>query len=745
MAEPRKLPAWLLIVATTVLGVALAAVEAADWFPLWRFAVEWTPQALPSTSAVPSKEVASGRPILSLTVNEFDLRDEKTGILANKQEHGVEWEREGSMSYFDEGRLLFGSGVGVRIHGGGSRITAPKPGFRLYFRRKYGPRELPPGILFSNAAQPVRRLVIHDDVRRTGNVDWYFVNPLAYDIARAVGAIAPETKPVRFYLNGEYYGPFVVTERFDQRFFAAHWGYDDIVLSQDEMNTLADWVRSTRPLTVKNVSEHVDLENLTRWFVAVAFCATRDAYQGPGQLLDATRKPGWFWVNWDMDQSFRDWNHDTFQYLLNRVGEGRRGRNPAEPRAIILTNLIAEDAVYRDYLKRVIQKALNHQLTTAFLMERYEHYLETAMQLEIRRLNYLPQLRRFLERRRNFFRLISEQWLNTSPSQQVSVVAPPGVEILIEGERVRNGYRGMYFPDVELTADVSQEHARRFSGWRINAIPQGGAGPLKFKADRPIQLEAVFGQPLTTERATPAADTPAQVPAAAHLVWRRIPSGKSWMGCVPGDDECGDAEKPRVQIEFTQPFEMLDREVTTNNFRAYAAAMSRDVPRQPEWYADGTHPVVNVTWDEAQAYCGWAGGRLPSEEEWEYAARGGVDTNVFPWGNEFTGQANGRHRFATEAFDWTAPAGSFAPNGYGLHDMAGNIWEWTASEFTPSHAKGPERRGYDERTIKGGGFDNLAPRSRVSERRALSKSGRHNLNVGFRCVKGPESLVRTRR
>jgi spore coat protein CotH len=154
-----------------------------------------------------------------------------------------------------------------------------------------GPRELPPGVLFSAAAQPVRRIVVHDDVRREGKVDWHFANPLAYDIARAIGAIAPETKPVRFFLNGEYYGPFVVTERFDERFFAAHWGYDDILLSQEEMNKLWEWVRTTRPLTMANVSQHVNIDNVTRWFLAVAFTATRDAYQGPGQFLDRTRRP----------------------------------------------------------------------------------------------------------------------------------------------------------------------------------------------------------------------------------------------------------------------------------------------------------------------------------------------------------------------------------------------------------------------------------------------------------------------
>ena len=101
------------------------------------------------------------------------------------------------------------------------------------------------------------------------------------------------------------------------------------------MDKLWDWVLHTRPLTMKTVSQRVNIDNLTRWFLAVAFCATRDAYQGPGQFLDETKQEGgWFWVNWDMDQSFRSWNLDSYQYLLERVGEGRRGRNRAEPRAV---------------------------------------------------------------------------------------------------------------------------------------------------------------------------------------------------------------------------------------------------------------------------------------------------------------------------------------------------------------------------------------------------------------------------
>jgi formylglycine-generating enzyme required for sulfatase activity len=180
---------------------------------------------------------------------------------------------------------------------------------------------------------------------------------------------------------------------------------------------------------------------------------------------------------------------------------------------------------------------------------------------------------------------------------------------------------------------------------------------------------------------------------------------------------------------------MLDREVSAGDFAAFAAASARSMPRQPEWYADSTHPVVNVTWSEAVAYCQWIGGRLPTEAEWEHAARGGLDGRLFPWGDDFTGQANARHNLKSEQFNFTAPVATFPPNAYGLHDMSGNVWEWTASPFTRTHAHKPENAGYDLRTIKGGGWDNLIPRLRVSERAALSRSGRHNLYVGFRCVR----------
>jgi formylglycine-generating enzyme required for sulfatase activity len=114
------------------------------------------------------------------------------------------------------------------------------------------------------------------------------------------------------------------------------------------------------------------------------------------------------------------------------------------------------------------------------------------------------------------------------------------------------------------------------------------------------------------------------------------------------------------------------------------------------------HPVVQVAYEDVEAYATWAGKEIPSEAEWEFAARGGLDGGVFTWGNEHFPDGKAMANTWQGEFPWqnlkldgyegTSPVGSFPPNGYGLHDMAGNVWEWTLDWYAPGHpddAEGP--------------------------------------------------------
>lgn len=215
-------------------------------------------------------------------------------------------------------------------------------------------------------------------------------------------------------------------------------------------------------------------------------------------------------------------------------------------------------------------------------------------------------------------------------------------------------------------------------------------------------------------------------------------------------------ELPRRALPV-DAFYLDAHEVTNREYREFIAATGYSTEGDWEAYASpkrDDHPVVNVSWNDAQAYAAWAGKRLPTEVEWEYAAKGGRDVRWFPWGDQ-PDPSRAQYRSQGESFFAglgsllgmrkmnTAPVESFDSNGFGLFDMCGNVKEWVAAEFVP-YPGAPEDERYHpthdpEREVRmvyrGGGWDTPnAVFVRITSRqgRPPEESG---WDLGFRCAR----------
>ncbi len=222
-----------------------------------------------------------------------------------------------------------------------------------------------------------------------------------------------------------------------------------------------------------------------------------------------------------------------------------------------------------------------------------------------------------------------------------------------------------------------------------------------------------------------------------RYVW--IPPGTFRMGCSPGDTECYDDEMPAHEVTISTGFWMGETPVTEGAYKRYAEAKGKSMPvhvhpvLQEKSAADDRLAVVSVTWDEAVSYCEWAGGRLPTEAEWEFAARGGTagtrygDLEEVAWYKKNSGGPT--------------PVGLKQANAYGLFDMLGNVWEWTADWYGKDYYQADPQRdpaGPPEgmaRSLRGGSWYDYGRSARASGRSKLGPGYRYDA-IGFRCVLG---------
>ncbi len=214
-----------------------------------------------------------------------------------------------------------------------------------------------------------------------------------------------------------------------------------------------------------------------------------------------------------------------------------------------------------------------------------------------------------------------------------------------------------------------------------------------------------------------------------------VPPGDFIMGSDDGNDD----EKPRHRHPMPAGYFIGRYDTTWKEYRAFCRATGRTEPQAPDWRAKDDHPVVNVSWDDAKAFCDWAGLRLPSEAEWENAARG-TDGRKYPWGEEDPTPDrcvwDGHPTYGNKS---TAPVGS-CPRGaspYGALDMAGNVWQWCEDWYDEKayarYASGQlaPPGGGSYRVYRGGSWGHVAWLVRAADRDRVVPSLRWVL-LGFR-------------
>jgi len=228
-----------------------------------------------------------------------------------------------------------------------------------------------------------------------------------------------------------------------------------------------------------------------------------------------------------------------------------------------------------------------------------------------------------------------------------------------------------------------------------------------------------------------------------EMVW--IPTGRFLMGRGRGDDQAASDEQPAHTVSI-QGFWMDRREVTNAEYRRCVEAGACSPPNKTVHYDDpafGDFPVLWVDWFQARSYARWAGKRLPTEAEWEYAARAGSATR-YPWGNQWQESlANGFGTRGRDTWAGPSPVESFSPNRWGLFDMIGNAREWVEDAYHSSYHDAPtDGRAWNQvesddgeprRVLRGGSWADFPPKLRVSARshRAPDSWSR---TTGFRCA-----------
>jgi len=264
--------------------------------------------------------------------------------------------------------------------------------------------------------------------------------------------------------------------------------------------------------------------------------------------------------------------------------------------------------------------------------------------------------------------------------------------------------------------------------------------PRKIETPQEIKKNPVVIKPISKPKPLTPAQKQVLKKYPVDIDWVNIKGGTFNMGSYMGEF-AREENEINHQVSLTS-FKMSKYEVTFAQYDVFCEATGRTKPSDAGW-GRGNRPVINVSWDDANAFAQWAGCRLPTEAEWEYACRAGTTTPFNTGENLTTNQANYDGNYPYQNFSKgtylakTMPVGSYPPNAWGLHDMHGNVWEWCSDWYgdyntsQQTNPQGPSSGSY--RVYRGGSWYNYAQYCRSAFRHSNVPSLRDS-SLGFRLV-----------
>jgi len=307
---------------------------------------------------------------------------------------------------------------------------------------------------------------------------------------------------------------------------------------------------------------------------------------------------------------------------------------------------------------------------------------------------------------------------------------PPGATIKVNGREWGESPQSGPVPSAPATSEqftVSLELAG-YDTW----VSQ----PFLMKlGDRKAITATLVKAAAAAPAVAPAVSTSINPKDGAEMVY--VPAGEFLMGSTEGEGYEYDGERPQHTV-YLDGFWIYKNLVTVAQYRKFCQATGRQMPEEPDWQWQDDHPIVNMIWDDAVAYAKWAGAALPTEAQWEKAARG-TDGRQYPWGNDW--DAAKCVNSVDGELDPTRPVGS-CPDGaspYGALDMAGNVWEWCADWYSDDYYKSSSPRNPTGpatgtwRVLRGGSMADNDPFSFRAAMRFKGDTTYGCINFGFRC------------